>query len=94
MTPKHVSTTVQMTTYPDAIQAALLEWANEADPDAQCVLLMDTAEIITLHYMLALCQWLVETSSATGHDLRDLGTLRKKVEGILVQAGYGGDPRP
>lgn len=81
-------------TDPDAIQAALLDWASGKDPDAQCVLLMDTAEVVTLHYMLALCQWLLEKDGPSEVRATDLGGLRKKVEGILVQAGYGGDPRP
>ena len=81
-------------TDPDAIQAALLKWAASTDPDAQCVLLMNTAEVVTLHYMLALLQWLIESGSNRFGDLSDLGSLRKKVEKILVQAGYGGDPRP
>ena len=81
-------------TDPDAIQLALLDWAGSADPDAQCVLLMDTPEIVTLHYMLALVQWLLESGDTEYGDLSDLASLRKKVEGILVQAGYGGDPRP
>lgn len=81
-------------TDPDAIQAAVLEWASGTDPEAQCLLLMDTAEIATLHYMLALIQSMLEQFGPEGWDLYDLGQLRKKVEGILVKAGYGGDPRP
>lgn len=78
----------------DALQEALLEWAGGQDPDARCLLLMDTAEVVTLHYMLGLCQWLLERSEMKVEDMDDLGALRKKVEGILVKAGYGGDPRP
>ena len=63
------------------------------DPDAVCLLAMTTPEVMTLHYMLALCQWLLEKNSPVPGHLRDLAALRKKVEGILVQAGYGGDPR-
>lgn len=81
-------------TDPDAVQRALLEWAGSVDPDAVCLLQMDTVEIITLHYMLALVQWMLEKGKAESEPMKDLGRLRKKVEGILVQAGYGGDPRP
>lgn len=81
-------------TDPDAIQKALLEWAVGKDPDAKCVLLMDTSEIVVLHYMLALLQWILETGEDGPKRMEDLGSLRKKVEGILVGAGYGGDPRP
>lgn len=81
-------------TDPDAVQHALLAWAGGTDPDAVCLLAMNTAEVVTLHYMLALCQWLVEQSDNPQGPMNDLGQLRKKVEGILVQAGYGGDPRP
>ena len=81
-------------TNPEAIHAALLEWAGSADPDAICLLQMNTPEIITLHYLLALIQSLIELAATSGVDMGDLGSLRKKVEGILVQAGYGGDPRP
>lgn len=77
-----------------AIQLALLVWAGDTDPDAVCLLAMNTAEVITLHYMLALCQWLLEKSGDVPANTEDLGELRKKVEEILVQAGYGGDPRP
>lgn len=80
-------------TDPEAIQLALLDWAGDQDPDAQCLLLMDTPEVCTLHYMLALCQWLLEQGEPDHIDMADLGVLRKKVEGILVKAGYGGDPR-
>ena len=78
----------------DAIHTALLDWAGGVDPDAICLLSMDTGEIITLHFMLALCQWILEVDDDAPVNPQDLGKLRKKVEGILVQAGYGGDPRP
>ncbi len=81
-------------TDPEAIHRALLEWAGSTDPDAICLLQMNTPEVVTLHYLLALIQSLMEKAGTSGVDMGDLGSLRKKVEGILVQAGYGGDPRP
>lgn len=78
----------------DAIHDALLEWAGGVDPDAICLLQLDTPGVVTLYYMLAVCQWMFEKSDDVPANLEDLGKLRKKVEGILVQAGYGGDPRP
>lgn len=81
-------------TDPEAIHTALLDWAGTTDPDAICLLSMNTPEIITLHYMLALVQWMLESSDNPLKGMDDLGSLRKKVEKILVQAGYGGDPRP
>jgi len=81
-------------TDPEAIHRALLEWAGSVDPDAICLLQMKTPEVVTLHYLLALVQSLIEKAGTAPAEMGDLGSLRKKVEGILVQAGYGGDPRP
>ena len=78
----------------DAIHHALLDWAGGTDPDAVCVLALNTPEIITLHFMLALMQTIIEKGGSPVGDMAELGRIRKKVEGILVQAGYGGDPRP
>ena len=78
----------------DAIHQALLDWAGGVDPDALCVLPMKTPEIITLHYLLALVQSIIEKGASPVGNMAELGELRKKVETILVQAGYGGDPRP
>ena len=78
----------------EAIDDALLDWAGGRDPDAICLLQMDTSEIVTLHYMLAMCQWLCEESDENTTDMDDLASLRKNVEAILVSTGYGGDPRP
>lgn len=77
-----------------AIHDALLDWAGTVDPDARCLLSMTTPEVITLHYMLALVQSIIEKQQSPVGDMANLGALRKNTEHILVQAGYGGDPRP
>lgn len=81
-------------TDPDAVKAALLDWAGSMNPDNVCLLQMNTGEIVTLHFMLALLQWMLESGKTVVAPMDDLGSIRKKVEKILVQAGYGGDPRP
>ena len=78
----------------DAVSKAVTEWAASQDPDAPLAILIDKAEAATLHYMLALLQHMLETTGTDSSSLNDLGSLRKKVEKALVQAGYGGDPRP
>lgn len=78
----------------DAVQTALHDWIQTADLTRSCVLLMDGAEAATLHLALTIHQSIMEKGTTPTVSMEALGSLRKKVESILVQGGYGGDPRP
>ena len=78
----------------DAVKDALLEWITGRDPDATCALLLKTDEIALLHLSLEIFQDMMEKDQGSPQEMIILGKLRKKVEGVLIQGGYGGTGRP
>lgn len=78
----------------EAVEAAVTEWAEERDLSAPLVVLLQGDEIAYLHVVLTHWQTFIEEAELTEDVGEVFGRLRKKVEATLVQAGYGGDPRP
>jgi len=78
----------------EGVHAALREWIQTIDPSAKVALLLTAGEIAILHLWLESMQEAIEQSQFSGGDFEVFAMIRKKVEDLLVQAGYGGDLRP
>ena len=77
----------------DGVRAAVLAFLETMPLDATCALLLKTDELAVLHMSLATLQEWYERSGAHVKDMEIFGRLQHKVETVLSQAGYGGDPR-
>lgn len=72
---------------------AVQRFVEEYDPHHQVALILTGGELATLHFGMELMQECLEALDDQSFFGEDLGTIRGKIERLLVQGGYGGDPR-
>lgn len=77
----------------EGVREAVFAFMDQIDPDARAALLLQASELAFLHYLLEVMQEHFESADTPVESLLIFGLLRNKVEAVLCQAGYGGDPR-
>lgn len=78
----------------DGVRAAILRFMETMPLDTTAALLLTAGELAVLHLSLEILQDMMERHTTEVYALAEFGSLRKKVEDVLSQAGYGGDARP